>query len=266
MTKTVNRDGKAKGDSGLSNVSIGVVTYNSRAVISELLDSIIQNTHLVPYKIYVVDNHSSDGTVEYIKHHYTNVMVIALPNNGGFGYGHNQLLGVINSDYHVIINPDIVLKSDAISDLAEYLDTHPDVVMITPRIENADGSEQSLPKRKPTLKYLISGRLKGERFRRLRDEYTMKGNLNQVPFDIEFSTGCFSMIRTDIFKKVHGFDERYFMYMEDADLTLQVRQFGRVVFDPSESVVHKWERASAKHLKFLLTHIESMLKFFWKWK
>ncbi|NJP39855.1 glycosyltransferase family 2 protein [Oscillospiraceae bacterium HV4-5-C5C] len=250
----------------MSKVSVGVVTYNSRDVISDLLDSIIANTIFVTYKIYVVDNHSSDGTADYIKTHYKNITVISLPYNGGFGYGHNQLLDVIDSDYHVIINPDIVLKTDVISSLAEYLDEHPNVAMVTPKIENADGSEQSLPKRKPTFKYLVSGRLKGDRFQQLRDEYTMKNSSSQEPFDIEFSTGCFSMIRTSVFKAVHGFDERYFMYMEDADLSLRVRQLGRVMYNPSVSVIHKWERASAKHIKFLLTHIGSMIKFFWKWK
>lgn len=86
------------------------------------------------------------------------------------------------------------------------------------------------------------------------------------PTEIEFATGCFMMVRTELFKKINGFDEIFFMYFEDADLSKRVRQYGKIVFYPDTFVVHLWNRASAKKIKFLFIHISSMIKYFCKWK
>lgn len=256
-----------KDDCWLDKVSISIVTYNNADKISNLLNSIIKNTKGVTYKIYVIDNCSSDNTIEIIKENFPTVNIFQLPENVGFGEGHNQVLNVIDSQYHAIVNPDIIINSDAISDLVNYLDTVPDVVMITPRIFNSDGTEQYLPKKRPTLRYLISGRLKFIKyFLKLRNEYTMQDYNIQEPIDVDFSTGCFSIIRTDVFQRIKGFDNRFFMYFEDVDLTLRAKKYGRVIFYPKISVVHGWERSSAKNVKYLLIHIKSMIEFFCKWR
>ena len=219
----------------MDKVSISIVTYNNADKICDLLHSIIQYTKRVSYKIYVVDNCSSDNTIETIKDNFPSVHVLQLEKNVGFGEGHNQLLNVIDSQYHAIMNPDIIINADAISDLVNYLDTVSDVVMVTPRIINTDGTEQYLPKKKPTLRYLISGRLKFSKyFLKLRNEYTMQDYAAEEPIDV--------------------------------DLTLRAKEYGRIIFNPKISAVHGWERSSAKNIKFLLIHINSMIKFFWKWK
>jgi GT2 family glycosyltransferase len=139
--------------------------------------------------------------------------------------------------------------------------------MVTPKILNLDGTEQYLPKKKPTIRYLIAGRLKFSKyFLKMRNEYTMQDYVMKEPVDIDFSTGCFSIIRTDVFKEIKGFDNRFFMYFEDVDLTLRAKRYGRIIFNPKIYATHGWERSSAKKLKFLLIHINSMIKFFWKWK
>ena len=72
------------------------------------------------------------------------------------------------------------------------------------------------------------------------------------------------VIRTEVFKKLNGFDERFFMYFEDSDLTVRAKQYGKTMLLPQFSVIHEWERSSSKSLKYLMIHINSMIKFLWK--
>lgn len=250
-----------------TKISACIVTHNSMDKIGRTVRSILDNTKGVDLTLYISDNASADNTADFIEKEFPQVKVIRNEINGGFGWAHNKVLGLIDSEYHVIINPDIILNSDVITDLAVFLDKHPDVVMLTPKILNEDGSEQHLPKREPKLKYLIGGKLQkfGKVFKNLRAEYTMQNVEIKQPLDIDFCTGCFMFIRTDAFKQLNGFDDRFFMYLEDADLTRRAKQIGRVVFYPSMSVVHLWERASYKSFKFFMIHLQSIIKYYLKW-
>lgn len=250
----------------MSSVSVGIVTYNNEDKIGLLLEDL--RRYCGTAKVYVVDNRSSDGTARLIRDRFPEVTLLEQEENRGFGAGHNRVLPLLQSDYHVIVNPDIRLSSDAIGALAAVLDERKDVSMITPKILNTDGTEQYLPKRTPRVRYMLAGRLEkfSKRMAKLRDEYTMKNEETGKPMEIEFSTGCFSMIRTSVFRELGGFDERFFMYLEDADLTRRARKYGKALFWPQISVIHGWERSSAKKLKFLWIHMQSMKKFTDKWK
>ena len=249
------------------NVSASIVTYNNSSKIIQTVYSILNSTQNVNLTLYISDNNSSDDTISLIKEKFPDVKLLLNATNSGFGWGHNMVLNKLDSKYHVVINPDIILKSDSISALVEKLESDESVVMCTSKILNEDGTEQFLPKKNPKLKYLLGGRLGKLRrnFAKLREEYTMQ-NLNiSTPCDIEFCTGCFFVIRTEMFKKLKGFDDRFFMYFEDADLSRRASNFGRVVFYPDVEVTHIWERASTKVSKFLIIHIISMFKYFFKW-
>ena len=133
-------------------MSIAVVTYNSADEISCFLKSVIANTEKIEYKITVIDNCSQDNTVELVKREFPDVDIIVTDENRGFGAGHNKMLGV-NSKYHAILNPDITLNGDTLSGLVDYLEKNPEVALVTPKILNPDGTQQYLPKRKPTARY-----------------------------------------------------------------------------------------------------------------
>ena len=139
---------------------------------------------------------------------------------------------------------------------------------MSPKVLNKDGTEQYLPKKYPKFKYLIAGKFeeKHSRFEQLRSEYTRKNERINEFIDIDFCTGCFSVLRTNELKKCHGFDERFFLYLEDADLTREMQKFGRTVYNPKIEVCHGWERASGKSFKYFLIHLQSMMKYCYKWK
>ena len=270
-----------------------IVTHNNMHSIKKTLDSLLEFTR-ADFKLYVVDNSSTDGTPEFIEQNYPQLELIRNAGNTGFGAGHNLVMDRLDSKYHVVINPDITVKNDAISALADYLEEHEDIGMLAPKICFPDGRMQILGKRDPKIKYLFASRLRNEeKPGRLLREYAMLDEDYTKPFDIENASGCFFMIRTELFRKIGdfvlaagdyvtvvgaphelhelfrkigGFDEGYFLYFEDSDITRTVRKYARVVFDPSVVVYHEWERESKHNFKLLLVHIRSMFYYMKKWR
>lgn len=246
-------------------ITASIVTYNDTGKAYNAVSSLKDNTKGCDLKVFVFDNASK---IIDIRLNSAADVFSRNEKNLGFGAAHNKILQYEMGKYHVVVNPDITVNNDVISALADVLNKNPDICMITPKILNSDGTEQKLPKRTPTIKYLFMGRLArlGGCFKKVRDEYVMADENFQDITDIDFCSGCFFMIRSDVFRELGGFDERYFMYLEDADLTRQAKRFGRVVYCPDLSVEHLWERGSAKKPKLLLMHLISFFKYLRKWK
>lgn len=242
-----------------------IVTYNNIATIDNALGSLFKCTE-VPFELYVVDNGSTDGTIEHIEKNYPEVTLVKSGGNIGFGAGHNFILDRLDSDYHVIINPDIIVRDDVLAILAEFLDKNSDIGMVSPEIRFPDGRLQILGKKNPCPAYLIASRLRGDgEPGKLLSEYAMLDRDLSKPTDIENATGCFMFIRTKLFKEIGGFDSRYFMYFEDCDLTREVNLRSRAVYYPGATVYHEWGRESKKNFKLKLIQINSMISYFRKW-
>lgn len=252
-----------------------IVTYN--AVINEnkkrlLFDAIANLTAFskdVDFTLYVVDNASGDGTADEVSDYFKNnahVKVIRNEENLGFGKAHNTVIPLLDSEYHFIINPDIIVKDDVIGEMCSFMQERPACGMVSPDIRFPDGRAQVLAKRNPKLKYLISSRLAGDREnnKNLR-EYAMLDEDLTVPQRIENASGCFFAIRTDLFKQIGGFDDRYFMYFEDFDLARTVYKQAEIWYDPAAVVYHEWGRDSKRNFKLMMIHIQSTLKYFLKW-
>ena len=243
-------------------LSVCIVTYNNSDKIGTAVSSLKEQTKGINYTLYISDNASSDDTINKVLECDENAVILQNGGNIGFGKAHNKVIPLISSEYHAVVNPDIIVDYDVLSALCKYLDENSDVSMVTPKVLFPNGEEQVLPKRKPRLKYLLGRRI--PLFAKYSDEYTRINDIFNEPEEIEFCSGCFFVIRTAVFKKLGGFDDRFFMYMEDADLTLRAKKFGKTMFNPLEHVIHTWERSSSKSLKYLMIHISSMLKFMLK--
>lgn len=247
-------------------VTGSIVTYNNIKTIKKTLETLFEFTKDIDFKLYVVDNVSTDGTPEYIKENYPQVEIIRMDKNIGFGAGHNAAIKKADSQYHAVINPDIVMIENAIKNMADYMDEHGDIGLLSPRIAFPDGRDQILGKRNPHLKYLVASRMRGDEPGALLREYAMLDRDLSKPVDIENATGCFMMFRTEVLKKIGGFDERYFMYFEDADITRSIGKISRAVYYPYATVNHVWARDSKRNTKLMIIHIQSMLKYCAKWK
>ena len=249
-------------------ITVSIVTYNSADEIDILMMSLQNCSSFELMTVYVVDNASQDDTLSIIRKKYSWARVIDNKDNIGFGRAHNLVINNINSKYHLIVNPDISLLTDTITKAVDYMNNNPDVVVMTPFVMNVDGSQQFLPKRNPSLKYMIGGMFeKRLKFcEKLREEYTLKNEIITSPIDVEFCTGAFMVTRTEALHKVGGFDERYFLHFEDADLTRELRKVGRAVYNPDVEVTHKWHRENKKINKSFWIALKSMFIYMKKWR
>ena len=114
---------------------------------------------------------------------------------------------------------------------------------------------------------LLQGFTHGGIFRRWRNEFTLADTEVWHPIPVEFATGCFLLIRTDIFKHLNGFDPRFFLYQEDSDLSRRVLEenLGSIVYHPDMRITHQWARENTRTFKGRMRQIRSVWKYFWKW-
>ncbi len=247
-------------------ITASIVNYNDFENTQSAVRSILMYTKETDFCLFVVDNSADSKSADSLKKMFPQIEVVRAERNEGFGAAHNLVIERIDSAYHAIINPDITVESDVIGELAAFFDANPDIGIACPATFFPDGRPQLLPKKNPTLKYLIASRLPFGWAKRTRAHYVMADeDLTRVR-DVEFVTGCFMFARTGLLKKVGGFDGRYFLYLEDADLTREVRQYARAVYIPSVRVIHDWNRKSARSIRYLVIHIASVLKYLKKWK
>lgn len=246
-------------------ITAGIVTYYNEETIAKCVGSLIENTLNLDFKLFIIDNNSQDKTLDIVAgfKEDARIEVIETQQNLGFGSGHNQVLSQLDSDVHFVINPDIFVETSVLEELANYLLNDSSAVMITPKILNMDGTEQYLPRHQPTLRTLILSRFKW--FAHYRTAYRMEDKIIDKPIYIEQCTGCFFGVKTSVFKEIGGFDSRFFMYFEDADLSRKARNKGNIIFYPHNYAYHRWERANARQLVGIMRYFSSMITYFNKW-
>ena len=251
-------------------ISASVVTYNNEKEIRGVLNSLVNSDCVNLMDIFVVDNCSTDKTVEIIEEEYPQIRLIRSPKNGGYGYGHNQALCLSNADYHFVINPDIIFEPTLISAAIKFMDDNPDTVIAIPNIYDEDNQLKMPPKRDPKVRYLIARFFPTIGvFQKWRDSYVAKDLVlmsdGKTPYEIEICSGSFMILRRKVAEEVGFFDERYFMYFEDFDLSRSVRANGRIVCLPQLKVIHEGKRAAHSSKTARNMMLDSMWKYFRKW-
>lgn len=233
-------------------------------MVSEAISSFLATSLRV--KLYLVDNSPNENLKalcddERIEYHHTGA-------NIGFGAAHNIILQQADKlgTYHIILNPDIVINKGTLEGLVAYMDKHADVGGVNPKITFADGDVQHLPKLYPSPFDLIIRFVPflNRCFEGLERRYTLADVNQNVPFEVSIISGCFMMIRSSYFP-AFSFDERFFMYFEDFDLSRRLAQKSRLMMVPHVSVIHHYERGSRKSWFLFKTFILSMIKYFNKY-
>jgi len=203
------------------------------------------------------------------------VEVIENKQNLGYGAGHNRCMVQLDSDYHLILNPDVILADDFLCQGLSFLEAERDVAIVAPHVENGQGEPAYLCKRYPAVLDLW---LRGfmpisvqKLFRQRLDIYQMKDvyDSKQVQKNIPIVSGCCMLIRTGIFKALNGFDERFFLYFEDFDLSLRAKKYGKVAYQPAMAIHHLGGFSAKKGLWHIRQFVRSGRQFFqkhgWKW-
>lgn len=265
----------------MQKISACIVIYNGYQEALVAAASVLQHTQKTELVLYLVDNASPDGSGAALKKAVAEgalptldtqrVEVITSQKNVGFGSGHNLVIPKLSSEYHFILNPDICIHDDILSDMSAYAaqdnkDAATKLVMARPALTFPDGTEQILPLRRCTVRALLYRQLpKLSFFKPSHDAYVMQTEDRTKPTEISFCTGSFSMLETETFCSFGGFDEGYFMYVEDADLTQKAMQKGRVMLLPQFTAVHAWHRAPHSNLSHFTLQVKSMCRYFKKW-
>lgn len=251
------------------DLSLSIVSYNNKQAIEECLDSLYKTlSSTLSMQVFIVNN-SQTERCDDLEERYP-VKVIQMPQNEGFGKGHNAVLPFIDSQYHAIVNPDIIFTSDVFSTFINHLKVSPNIGCAAPLMFSGDGTPQDVYRRELTVldllvRYTPNFLKKIPTIRKRFDKHLMKDVPKDKPFECEFIQGSFLVLPTSLFKSINGFDKRYFMYVEDADLCKRIRQTQKVVCFPDCKVIHKWEKASHKNLKLCKIHFASLVKYFCKW-
>lgn len=249
----------------MTDISIAIVAYNDEEDVRNAVFSIEKYTaSALSKKIYIVDNSTKENTLSSLEEEYQDVIYVKPGENLGFGGGHNYVLEKLDSRYHAIVNPDILLTEDSFSVLLSFLEKT-GAGMTVPRLVDESGKLQNVYRRELTvldmgIRMFLSGH-----FQKRQSYHTMQEMDYDKPFPVPFAQGSFLVIRTELFQGLGGFDSRYFMYMEDADLCKQVNLASSLWYCPETAVIHKWERGSHKNKKLFQIHIRSMLRYFGKW-
>lgn len=248
---------------------VSIVVYNeSPSRLEETLAAI--NSQKYRIVTMVADNGSDEYFEIEALCRKLNVGFFHSSNNLGFGGGHNLIFSKApKSRFYLVLNPDLTLRVDTIDKALGFMEKNQDVGLVAPKILNPDGTIQPLMKRNPTFLALLgrffslTARLSP--IRRAMDLFEMKDiDVNQQ-VQLGFATGCCMFIRSDIFKRVGGFDPRYFLYFEDADITRHVNEVSKALYLPEIAVTHEWRRANQKKWRYRLIAISSAFKYFRKW-
>ena len=263
----------------MKDLSITIVSYHNEEDVKKAVASIEMHTPAtISKQIYIVDNaetmtvggnNGGNGTgrqsvLGELAQQYSDVVYLPTGHNLGFGGGHNYVLEQLDSKYHAIVNPDILLEEDAFSKLITFMEDE-SIGMCVPRLVDEEGKLLAVYRRELTIwDMFIRMFLKGA-FKKRQDYHTMQDADYTKPFDVPFAQGSFLMIRTSLFRQLGGFDERFFLYMEDADLCKRVNQVSRLCYCPAATVIHKWEKGSHKSGKLFKLHVKSMISYFCKW-
>jgi len=247
-----------------------IVTHNSDlARVEETVQSLL-NCDVDMY-LTIVDNASEQDYRERLKQ-IIPVQLIESPSNRGFSAGHN--LGLENapgSEYYLVLNPDVMVHKGTLRKLIEFMDKNQDVGLVSPRILNPDDSIQCLNKRLPNVLDLFLRRFCPAAMqglgpvKRRMDHYIMADLGYDRSYVVPYMSGCFMLFRRSILTRAGLFDDRFFMYLEDADMTHRINRISKAVYFPDSAITHYWSRGSYNSMKLAWVTIQSAFRFFNKW-
>jgi N-acetylglucosaminyl-diphospho-decaprenol L-rhamnosyltransferase len=248
-------------------ISILIVTYNSGKFIERCIESIV-NYVKVENEIIVADNNSSDNTKLLVKK-FANVKLIENADNKGFARANNIAFEKSKGEHILVLNPDIIVNERGIQLLLEKLSSDSTIGVIAPRLLNEDGSLQESARKFPNpIIQAIRGFGLSAIFRN-RKFYRSNLNLDinlESDSQVDWVIGACMLIKREVFLKVGGFSEDFFMYYEDADLCLKLKKAGfKIIYCPGVGFVHSYQRQSAKSVvsKLKLYHIQSIFRFYY---
>ena len=190
--------------------------------------------------------------------------------NLGYGRGNNLVIENIESDYHLVINPDLFLVEDALDQMLDYMQNNHEVGLLVPAVFSEDGERQYLCKRCPSLFIMFlrsfAPRWFQSLFHKTQNLFEMRDcDYKKIINEVQYPTGSCMFFRTLPLQQIKGFDPDYFLHYEDADIGRRILMVSRVVYVPTVRVIHRWARATHQSWKIRLITVRSGLIYWRKW-
>ena len=262
------------------DLSVVIVNWNVRELLRRCLRSVLASGRLggLAMEVIVVDNASSDGSVEMVRAEFPPVRLIANEENLGFTRANNQGITASRGRYVLLLNPDTEVLGDALGAMVDYMDVHPDVGALGPMLLNPDGSVQSSRRRFPTLAtaLLESTVFQWElsRDNRILRRYYVLDRPDDEVQEVDWVTGACILMRREAIEEVGLLDEGFFMYSEELDWCRRARGRGwKVIYLPEAKVVHYGGKSSEqvvpfRHIQFQRSKVRYFRKhhgLLWAW-
>jgi GT2 family glycosyltransferase len=250
-------------------LSVIVICWNNLKVIVPCLESIFKQTSKLEFEVIVTDNNSTDGSPEYIRKHFPSVQIVENGANLGFSKANNAGIRIAKGEYILILNPDTVILDRALEKLVEFADEHPEAGAFGCRVLNPDGSFQNPARPIPSVFGYLIAALYLRWLGRISDVFASDiypgwdGRSERL---IGFQSGCCALFRSELLRRLGGFDARFFYHCEESDLCRRVWQSGYcILFTPGAEIMHLgWQSLERFPIRFLLETYRSGYRFFYK--
>jgi len=227
----------------VTDLSIIMISYNTRALTLASLNSLFEQTEGLTFEVIVLDNHSSDGSAESIAQSFPQVKLIASGQNHGFAQGNNIAIRESKGEYILLLNPDTVVLDGAIQKLFAFARQYPDAKIWGGRTEFADRTlNPGSCWRRETFWHLFCSSVGLVRLfpnSPIFNPHSYGGWDRSTIRQVDVVTGCFFMIRRELWDALDGFSPEFFMYGEEVDLCLRAHKFGaKPMVTPAATIIH----------------------------
>ncbi|MEN9946158.1 MAG: hypothetical protein RLZZ293_544, partial [Pseudomonadota bacterium] len=231
-----------------SSINISIVLYKNKPnQVIDLIQDILSSKDIKLNHIYLID-HSPTNDLNQLSQIASQVIYYFNPSNLGYGAGHNLAIKhSINNliDFHLVVNPDIRFNQQVLAELIQFMLNKPQVGLVMPKVYYPDGRLQALCKLLPTPWQIIARRcLSQQRLDQLNYQYTLQASAYNQIMQVPYLSGSFMLFRVVDLAIIGGFDERFFMYFEDTDISRRFYQQQKAWFYPHVSIIHEHNQQS----------------------
>lgn len=248
-------------------VTASIVLYNSNEEeLKKVINSVLSTSAAI--KLYLIDNSptdvlkffSSSSKIEYIHN----------PSNPGFGAAHNLAIGKamkMGAKHHFVVNPDIYFEGDIITSMINFMKKDSAIGMMMPEVLNENGTVQNLPKLLPSPWSILFRKLKWPKsiYQKFINNYELRLVPRKTVYNAPILSGCFTLLNLDAIEQVGLYDDSYFMYFEDWDLSRRMHQKYKTIYFPLVSVYHGYDSGANKNSKLFKIYLDSAKTYFSKW-
>lgn len=246
------------------DLSIVIVNWNTKKLLLDCLASAFETVKKISMEVWLVDNASSDGSVEAVRKRYPSVHIIQNQKNLGFAAANNQAFKKMQGRYALLLNTDAVLTEGAVEQIYAFMESRPEVAMACGQLLNRDGSKQNSFANFPSLASLIFGESMLQLL--FPNKYPNKRKAHVSPMEVDSCIGACMMVRGVAINTVGMLDETFFFFLEETDWAKRMQQAGwKVYIVPSARIFHLQGQSVGHNIRSRLLFYRSRYIYFKKW-